>query len=102
VITTKQIRKDLSDIRYYYANQKEFDQASKSIVQSAIADKIERYNQAIKNAPIRLYRLYVSLYVQNNTHSAVAYEWDCCDGYIKLLSTKLNKFLLENLSDDTK
>jgi|GEM_PF-6247789 len=44
MITIKQIRQDLRDIKYYYAHQKEFDYAAKSVVESNIKYKIETIN----------------------------------------------------------
>jgi len=95
MLTIQQIREDLKDIRYYYSKQKMFDHASKTVIQSSVLDKVNRYNQAVKDAPARLYDIYVSLYVQNNSQEALAYDWDYSPDYIKQLNKKLCDFLLK-------
>lgn len=99
MLTKQQIREDLKDIRYYYSKQKLFDSASKTIVQSSVIEKVNRYNQAVKDAPARLYDLYISLYVQNNSQTAVAYDWNRSNDYIKLLNKLLCEHLLKALNN---
>jgi hypothetical protein len=94
MLTLKKVREDLSEIRYYYSKQKVFDTAAKTVVQSSVLDKVTRYNQAVKDAPPKLFDLYLSLYVQNNSQSAVAYDWDFSIDYIKQLTKQLQEFLL--------
>lgn len=94
MVTMQAIREDLKEIRYYYSKQKLFDSASKCVVESSVLEKVNRYNQAVKNAPARLYDLYISVYTQNNTLFAMTYEWDYCYDYIKQLNKQLCEFLL--------
>lgn len=54
VITLTQIRQDLRDIRYYYSKQKMFDGLAKSVSRNDVIEKALRYNEAMKNAPVRL------------------------------------------------
>ena len=56
------IRDDLKEIKYYYAHKEIFEKASKHIGEHACIEKINKYNDAIRFAPARLYELYVSLY----------------------------------------
>lgn len=42
----KTIKTDLDEIKYYYANQQEFDIAAKSIGECAVSQKAKQYNQA--------------------------------------------------------
>jgi hypothetical protein len=58
------------------------------------------YNQAVKDAPARLYDLYISLYVQNNSQAALAYEWDYTNDYIKRLNNRLCEYLLKALTQE--
>ena len=97
-MTLQQIREDLREIRYYYAKQKEFEQAARCGVGNKIVDKIVLYNKAIASAPMKLYDLYIALYVQNNSLVAVADDWDYSDAHMKWLSRQLNQFLLSLLS----
>ena len=98
MITIQKIREELREIRYYYSKQKMFDDAGITIVQSSVLDKVNRYNQAIINAPARLYDLYISLYVQNNSQAALAYDWDFSTDYIKQLNKQLYEFLVIELN----
>jgi len=98
MLTIQQIREDLNDIRFYYSKQKAIDYASKTVVQSSVVDKVNKYNQAVKDAPVRLYDLYISLYVQNNTQAALAYDWDCSERYIAKMTKDLQEFLAKAIS----
>ncbi len=93
MVTMRQIREDLREIRYYYSKRELLDKASKVILPNSVLEKVERYNQAVANAPIRLYDLYVSLYVQNNTQAALSYDWDFSPDYIKQLNKQLCEYL---------
>ncbi len=94
MVTMKQVREDLREIRYYYSKQKEFE-AAKCVVESAVFEKVNRYNQAIRTAPPRLYDLYISVYTQNNTLYALTYEWDFCYEYIKQIHKQLCEYLVK-------
>lgn len=94
MVTMQQIRNDLREIRYFYSKQKMFENASQCVVESSVVEKVNRYNQAIKNAPVRLYDLYISLYTQNNTQASLAYDWDYSNDYIKQLNKQLCEYLL--------
>ena len=98
--TIQQIRRDLEEIRYYYAKQKEFDGASKNVGASSIAAKVERYNAAVRKAPPRLYDVYVSLYVNNNTQLVLSFDWDCSPDYVKRLNRRLCEFLQKELKQE--
>ena len=56
-MTTDEIRKDLYDIRYYYAHKSLFDKAGLSIVKNTILEKTAKYNSIIKKAEPRMYAL---------------------------------------------
>lgn len=49
----------------------------------------------MKNAPARLFNLYISLYTQNNTQAALAYDWDFSNDYIKQLNKQLCEYLMK-------
>ena len=81
MLTTVQVRNDLKEIRYYYSMKELFDRSSKTVKPLAIVQKVERYNTAMQNAPARLYILYVSLYIDNNTQAVLAEEWQLTTDY---------------------
>jgi len=97
-MTLEQVKADLRDIRYYYAKQKDLDGAARSVGTSSIKEKVERYNEAVRKAPVKLYDVYVSLYVNNNTQLVLSFDWDCSSEYVKRLNRQLCRFLQEELS----
>ena len=95
--TDNQIREDLKDIRYYYSLQKVFEQGAKYVRPVAVLQMVDRYNNSMQNAPAQLYALYVSLYIQNNSQTALAEEWGYARPYIRDLNDKLVSYLQNNL-----
>ena len=71
MITVKEIRDDLKDIKYYYSRKEKIDKASESVGANEIYKKVEKYNKAICKAPLRMYDLYVGLYQENNENEDV-------------------------------
>ena len=90
----KEIYADLREIRYYYSKREVFENGP---VQSSLIEKVERYNQAMRDAPARLYDLYISLYIQNNSQAALSYDWNFSPDYIKRLNRLLCEYLQKNL-----
>ena len=95
----KTIRQELKDIRFYFSRKKSFDKASMELGNNLVATKIMKYNVAIKNATPRLYDLYYSLYIDNNTIQSLADKYCFSYGYVKNLNTKLISFFTEKFKD---
>ena len=93
MVTVSTIRNDLKDIRYYFSRKEVFDKALDSVGKSTIIEKIEKYNEAIKTASPRLYDLYVSLYLNNNTQESLADKLGYTLEHISRLNSSLVKFL---------
>ena len=91
------IRNDLKDIRYYYSRKEVFDKAEYNVGKTTLLEKIEMYNNAICSAPPRLYDLYVSLYLQNNTQESLSEKLGYTYEHISRLNTQLAKFLQKNI-----
>ena len=98
MISLKQIRQDLREFRYYYSKQKMFDGLANSVGQNDIVEKAARYNKAMKRAPIKLYDVYISLYINNNTQETLAFDWGVCCEYIRKLNKSLCEFLQNQLT----
>lgn len=98
MITINQVREDLKEIRYYYSMQKLFDSAANTVKPVAILNKVDRYNAVMKLAPAKLYIIYMSLYVQNNTQAALADEWGYTREYVKEINQKLVEYLHKALA----
>lgn len=47
----EQIKNDLKDIQYYYANKEAFDIGAKEIGSNYVINLAEKYNKVIRNAP---------------------------------------------------
>ena len=93
MITKDEIRTTLSDIRFYYANIKIFQNASKYVGENKIVKTAEKFNIAIENAPPKLYELYIHLYTNNETMASVATELNYSIGYINKLNNSFVKYL---------
>lgn len=91
--TLQEIRADLMEIKFYYANEKEIIEASKITGLRRLAETVKEYNEAISNAKGQLYMLYVALYVHNNSQMVVADDWNCSVDYIKRLNKQLLQYL---------
>ena len=92
-MTIKEIKNDLKEIRYYYALVESLKLGSKLIPPQDIIEKVERYNEIIKKAPVQFYALYVGLYVSNNTQSELAEKWKVGKDFIKKLNAKFCTYL---------
>lgn len=95
--TKEEVREDLKEIRYYCSKQRDFENAAKTIGSSAAIEKVKAYNEAIQTAPIRLYDLYVSLYVNNNTQAVVAEDWGISCDYVRKLTKNLYEYFMSAL-----
>ncbi len=98
-MTLELIREELKEIRYYYSRKNLFEQASRELGSSIVADKIKKYNDAIRFAPPRLYEIYYSLYLDNNTFESLADKLGFSYDYIQKLNRRLVKFFQENIKE---
>lgn len=97
-MTLQQIRSDLKEIRYYYAHKDTFERM-KTVAESCVVKISQRYNDAIKSAPVILYDLYMTIYVLNNTQESVADDWDKSFSYVRKLHDKLLQYFQSQLTD---
>ena len=87
MLTLAQIRKELQEVRYYYSRKENFD-SCEMFEQNSILALIQKYNNALVSAPIRLCDIYLSLHIQDRTQEALAHELgfavdedDCPDAF---------------------
>lgn len=99
MLTLEQIREDLKEIRYYYSRKNTFDAAIPTVGTAEILAKVERYNRAVRSAPPRLFDLYISLYVKDNTQEGLAMELGYTTEYIQIQNKKLVLFLQQKLTE---
>lgn len=101
-MTPTTIRNDLKEIRYYYSRLSVFDKALENVGKNVILEKIEKYNKAICLATPRLYDLYVSLYLQNNTQDSLSEKLGYTIETISRLNSQLVKFFQKEFMKEEK
>ena len=73
MVDYKTVKDDLNDIRFFYARKDIFENGSQTIGENdGIIDKVKKYNELVRKAPARLYEMYISMYLQNNTLESLA------------------------------
>ncbi len=92
-MTKEEIRNDLKDIRYYYSMERLFLSGESVVRADEVIDKVKRYNAVMSKAPAKLYAVYMGLYVNNNSQSALAEDWGYTERYIKKHGTVYQKTL---------
>lgn len=100
MITLAKVRENLRDIRHYYSKIKDFEKVEFILGKPSALEMVEKYNQHIKNAPIKLFNLYVCLYLQDNSQETVSIDWGCSIGYIKQLNKKLYEFFIKEFEKE--
>lgn len=91
--TLEKIRSDLKEIRYYYSRKAMFDEMKNSIAVNRVLGLVRKYNEAVKDAPPRLYDIYICLYVKNYTQEGLSIELNYTPNYIQMLNKKLLLYL---------
>ena len=99
MVNTKMVRDDLKEIRYYYSRKELFDSCLDEVGKLTMVEKVTKYNKAICFAPPRLYDLYVTLYLQNNTQESLAEKLCYSNVYISKLNSDLIKFFQKHLEE---
>ncbi|MDE6441756.1 MAG: hypothetical protein K2L12_03265 [Clostridia bacterium] len=100
MLTLKQIRDDLRDIRYYYSRKEAFEHGFRVIGPNDIVVKAKRYNTAMQSAPSRLYDVYVGLYVRTLTQEALSLELCYTPEYVQMLNKRLLLFLQKTVAEE--
>ena len=73
-MTLDAIRKELKEVRYYYARRAIFDKALREVGNKNIMDLVKKYNDAVSTASPKLYDIYISLYVNYHTQEQLSVE----------------------------
>lgn len=98
MLALKEIKANLRDIKNYYRDKENIDKFSKEIGTSSVVDIANKYNVCICKAPLRLYQLYISLYVKSQSS---LYEFSLkegySEGYVQKLHSSLLHYFQENL-----
>lgn len=99
-MTLNEIRTDLVQIRYYYANKEVLEKAVSNTGDPLFMARIEKYNEAIRHAQPREYCLYVNLYMENNTQESLAVKWGYSTDNIQHLNNKLLRFFQKYFAEN--
>lgn len=94
------IREELKEIRYYVSRKEIFEKAECCVGHNAVEQRLEIYNKYICEAPARLYDLYVSLYLDNNTQESLSEKMGYSIEHICRLNTRLVKFFQDKMIAD--
>lgn len=98
MLTVEEVKRDLRDIRYYYSRKGELDETEKMLGQLAVKRTAAKYNLAVRDAPLRLYDLYASLYMRGLTQEGAALELGYTPQYIRKLISSLIAFFQKNIT----
>ena len=93
MISPERVRRDLKDIRYYYARKAILDSVKGDVGINMVRNMVDRYNQIILNAPLYLFDLYVCLYIKGYTQDKMAVELNVSSQYVQSQNKKLVEFL---------
>ena len=93
MISPEKVRRDLKDIRYYYARKAILDSVKGDVGINKVRGMVDRYNKIIMNAPLYLFDLYVCLYVKGYTQDKMAVELNVSSQYVHSQNKKLVEFL---------
>ena len=91
------IKEDLSEIKYYHSRKHKLDSYMAENLPSSVVELNKLYAECIRNAPIRLYHVFVGLYIKGWTQEGVADEMKYTVNYVQNLNSKLIQFLRENI-----
>ena len=93
MISPERVRRDLKDIRYYYARKAILDSVKGDVGINKVRNMVDRYNQIILNAPLYLFDLYICLYIKGYTQDKMAVELNVSSQYVQSQNKKLIAFL---------
>ena len=96
----KIIRDDLTEIKYYFSRKYILDSYMKDYFETRVVNIAELYNNAMKQAPTRLFHLYVCLYLRGNTQECVADEIGITHTTLHALNKELIEWLCKNLNKE--
>ena len=92
-MSPERVRRDLKDIRYYYARKSILDSVKGDVGINKVRSMVDRYNKIVLNAPLYLFDLYVCLYVKGYTQDKLAVELNVSSQYVHSQNKKLVEFL---------
>lgn len=95
---SEQVKDELREVRYYFFRKANMDALSKDAGVSSSKELAEKYVNAIRTAPARLYDLFGCLYIQHKTQEAVANELCYSDEHIRRLIRELINYFAKKIN----
>ena len=93
MISPERVRRDLKDIRYYYARKAVLESVKGDVGINKVRNMVDLYNKIILNAPLYLFDLYVCLYIKGYTQDRMAVELNVSSQYVHSQNKKLIEYL---------
>jgi DNA-directed RNA polymerase specialized sigma24 family protein len=100
MISEKIVREDLENIKYYSVRRYVLDSYLKDFSKNDIVALIEKYNNAMKSAPIKFYHLYMLRYLKGYTQEEAADEIGFAINSIQAMQNSLILWLRKNIQKD--
>ena len=100
MITEKQVKEDLAEIKYFYGKQEMFQKAFDVYGMCDIVKKVDKYSSMLSKLPPKLYELYLNMYVKNNTQEATASLMNFSLNHVWNLNKRLVTFFVQELNKE--
>lgn len=94
---SEQVKTELREVKYYFSRKANMDALSKNAGESSAKALADKYVNAIRQAPAKLYDLFGCLYIQNKTQEAVAMELCYSDEHIRRLTKDLINYFAKKI-----
>lgn len=93
----ERVKEELEELKYYYQQKDKLDVYLTELSSSVINELVEKYSKIISCAPIKLYHVYVGLYMKGWSQIALAREMGYTRYYVQILNGRLIQYLKESL-----
>ena len=97
-MTVDQVRKELKDVKIFYARKDFIDDFVDNNVIVRIKENVQKYDTLILCAPEKLFNVYVALYRENLKQFSYSKKTGFSENYVQ----KLHKELLDYFCDNMK
>lgn len=94
---SEQVKNELREVMYYFSRKANMDALSINAGVSRAKALAEKYVNAIRQAPAKLYDLFGCLYIQNKTQETVAAEMCYSEEHIRRLIRELITYFAKKI-----
>ena len=88
----------MQDVRYYNTHREMFRKAENTGFKAKTLELIGKYDDLIRNAPLRLQMVYHKIFTEGKTQADAAKELGISVSYTKSLMRKLYAYLLKRIN----